>query len=290
MDRKVNEQIYNWWLGRYSPAQNEALFDLAKEAIHQLQLGQRNSVDFLSIAVKLTDRVGHDFGPRSLEQLDVIYRLDRLLGDFFQYLDTTVGEENYIIALSADHGAPNISEYEQSQGRQAVRVSTAQIEEALRGVATLIDGSSGDMPARIARELEQYPFVARAMTPMELQDVNSDDPYIQAYRNSYLPAQPSTYPLWTKANRYGLRVTAQHPANYGVVVDLSPRANLWAARSTHGGSHSYDREVPILFMGKYISADLADRQVFTRDVAPTLARLSGVNYPATVDGRALKLK
>ena len=283
--------LKNWWLGRYSPHQNEALFDLAKESILQLKLGQRNSADFLSLAIKLTDRIGHDFGPRSLEQLDVIYRLDILLGDFMQYLDETVGKGNYVIALSADHGAPNISEHEQAAGREALRITSDDIERSLGGVEALIENYKGPksrLPGMIAAHLEQEPFISKAVTVAELENSASVDPTIRAFRNSYLPGRLWTYPLWTRANSYGQRVSKLHPALHGIVVDAAYRANMWSAKSTHGSSHQYDREVPILFYGPGVKPHVAQGTAFTRDIAPTLASLAGVKVPVEIDGIALK--
>jgi predicted AlkP superfamily pyrophosphatase or phosphodiesterase len=293
LTKETNQKHYNWWFGRFSPYQNDALFDLAKESIHQLELGQRDPVDLLSIAVKLTDRIGHDFGPRSLEQLDVILRLDRLLGEFLHYLDNTVGKHNYVIAVSADHGAPNISEYEKANGREALRISSEDFEEALKSTASLIRDHGDDqqnLPALIAENLEQFPFVSKAMSREDLDVNESNDAVIAAYQNSYLADQPTTYPLWTRDNMYGNLVSPLHPANYGVIVELTGKANIWPAQSTHGSSYQYDREVPILFMGNGIKARTAMETVFTRDIAPTLARLSGVDYPETVEGRPLDLK
>jgi predicted AlkP superfamily pyrophosphatase or phosphodiesterase len=291
MITEVNDDGYKRWFGRFSPYQNDALFELARVAIAQLKLGQRDAVDFLSIAVKLTDRIGHDFGPESLEQLDVIYRLDRLLEKFFDDLDITVGKGNYLVGLSSDHGAPNISEYELAQGTAALRISSEDFEQALEAVEVLVNNHVGDerqLPELIARRLEQFPFVFKAMTRKDLQNGNDEDPLIHAYRNSFLPEQPTTYPLWTRSNRYGNLVTTSHPANYGVSIELFEYSNIWAARSTHGSSYSYDRRVPILLMGAGVKAGIATDQVFTRDLAPTLAGKSGVEHPGSVDGKMLK--
>jgi predicted AlkP superfamily pyrophosphatase or phosphodiesterase len=289
---EMDQTHYERWFGRYSPYQNDALFDFAKTAVGKLELGQRGAVDLLCLAIKLTDRIGHDFGPNSLEQLDVILRLDRLLGDFFTFLDKTVGAGHYVIALSADHGAPNVSEYEREQGRQALRIESEAIAAALDSVARLVKehtASRGELPALIAARLEEFPFVEQAMTAEELLGTGTADPITMAYRNSYRPERPPTYPLWTHENRYGNLVGPEHPVNFGVVVELVKNANIWAAPSTHGSSHSYDREVPILFMGSGIQARVTDEKVHTRDVAPTLAKLAGIAYPATVDGRPLEL-
>jgi len=289
----TGDALKNWWLGRFSPYQNDALFDLAKESVSQLKLGQRQSADFLSLAIKLTDRVGHDYGPRSREQLDVIHRLDILLGNFMTFLDAEVGEGNYVIALSADHGAPNVTEYEQANGRQSVRVTSSDIENSLSVVENLIrsyQGPRDDLPNLIARQLEQEPFVYKAMTPGDLQDPSSEDPTILAYRNAFRADRVRTYPLWTQANMYGQRPSRYHPSVFGVVVDLVYQANIWTTKSTHGGAHMYDREVPILFFGHGVAHGTPEVAAYTRDIAPTLAKIAGVAFSGAVDGRILELR
>lgn len=286
-------QSYRRWFGRFSPYQNNALFDLAKEAIIELQLGQRESIDLLSIAVKLTDRIGHDFGPRSLEMMDVILRLDVILGEFIAFLDKNIGTDNYLLALSSDHGGPYISEYELEQGRKALRVSSEDIQRALDTIGILADqykDSTQSLPRRIADRLEEFPFISKAFTQEDLEEKNSNDPYLRSFQNSYLPEQATTYPLWTVNNQYGNLISTKHPAYHGVIVELPYQANIWSAASTHGGAHDYDQEVPILFYGNQIKSGQSNRKVYTRDIAPTISFLSGVDFPATVDGTVLDFK
>ena len=50
------------------------------------------------------DSAGHAFGPRSHEVQDVLVRLDATIGKLLEHLDAKVGAQNYVLALSADHG------------------------------------------------------------------------------------------------------------------------------------------------------------------------------------------
>ncbi|ULT46425.1 alkaline phosphatase family protein [Niabella defluvii] len=52
-----------------------------------------------------TDYVGHKYGPNSIEVEDVYLRLDKDLGNFFRHLDQKLGKGNYLVFLTADHGA-----------------------------------------------------------------------------------------------------------------------------------------------------------------------------------------
>jgi hypothetical protein len=90
---------------RSSPFGNTLTLDFAKAAIEGYSLGQRDATDFLTINCASTDYVGHKYGPNSIEEEDVFLRLDKDLAAFFSYLDTKVGKGNYLVFLTADHGA-----------------------------------------------------------------------------------------------------------------------------------------------------------------------------------------
>jgi len=281
---------FNRWFWN-SPFADEALFALAREAVRTLALGQRQTTDLLAIAVKSTDRHGHDFGPRSLEQLDILVRLDRLIASFLAYLDENVGPQNYIVVLTADHGSPNIVEYEIEQGNQARRVSEQDIQEVLKDIENFIvdfPGQAAQLTDAIARQLERVDFIARAMTPAELAGTGPCDEILRAFRNSYLPGRNTTYPLWTREVLYGT-VGASHPVHWGIMVELAENAQIWTAKTTHGSSHLYDREVPIIFMGGNILPGISTEAARTVDIAPTLAALARLSCPDTVDGMVLRL-
>ena len=77
--------LMNW---RYeTPLPDKAVLHMAMEAIDARRLGQRDEVDYLALGLSQTDAVGHAYGPRSREQLDNLIRLDRLVGEFIDFLD-----------------------------------------------------------------------------------------------------------------------------------------------------------------------------------------------------------
>lgn len=286
----VRAAAINRWFWN-SPFADEALFALAWEAVHALALGQRQTTDLLAIAVKSTDRHGHDYGPQSLEQFDILVRLDRLIAAFLAYLDENVGPQNYIVVLTADHGSPNIVEYELERGNRARRVSEPDIQDVLEDIEDFIAAYSGEdaqLPDAMARRLEGVDFIARAMTPAELAGTGPCDEILRTFRNSYIPGRNTTYPLWTREVLYGT-VGDSHPAHWGIMVELDQNAQIWTAKTTHGSSHLYDREVPIIFMGRNIPPGIATEAARTVDIAPTLATLARLPYPDTVDGKALRL-
>jgi len=61
----------------------------------------------------------------------------------------------------------------------------------------------------------------------------------------------------------------------------------WPTGTGHGSAYWYDRWVPVAFLGRGVSAGSSTDEVYTVDVAPTLAGLAGVTPPADVDGRRI---
>src|SRR5690606_29912633 len=80
-------------------------------AITHEALGQGAETDFLAISFSSTDKVGHAFGPYSIEVEDTYLRLDRDLSMLLEHLDKEVGKGNYTIFLTADHAASDVSRF-----------------------------------------------------------------------------------------------------------------------------------------------------------------------------------
>jgi predicted AlkP superfamily pyrophosphatase or phosphodiesterase len=100
---------------------NSALCSIRKPSCALLeneQLGQDEVPDYLVVSFSSTDYVGHLFGASSLESEDKLAHLDRTLAGLLSWVDQKVGLENILIALSADHGQPEVPGYLHGQGME----------------------------------------------------------------------------------------------------------------------------------------------------------------------------
>jgi predicted AlkP superfamily pyrophosphatase or phosphodiesterase len=84
----------------------------------------------MSISFSGVDAVNHFFGPSSLENEEVIRRLDRTLADLLSFIDKTVGLKHTLIVLSADHGIADMPEYMTGLGYAAGRLVPEEIVAA----------------------------------------------------------------------------------------------------------------------------------------------------------------
>ena len=120
---------------RRSPFAEEVLLDFALEAMKQHDLGRDADTDILAIGFAATDAIGHQWGPDSHEQMDQMLRLDRVLGRLFEQIESSVGLDNTIVVLSADHGSRPLVEILQMRGLPGRRVTPKEMENVLVGRA-----------------------------------------------------------------------------------------------------------------------------------------------------------
>jgi predicted AlkP superfamily pyrophosphatase or phosphodiesterase len=86
------------------PAANRYELDFTKALITGEKLGANGVTDLVFVSLSANDIQGHQFGPDSDSEEQMILSLDRDLDRFFSWLDQTVGLQNVWLALSADHG------------------------------------------------------------------------------------------------------------------------------------------------------------------------------------------
>lgn len=88
---------------------------MAKAAVDGEQLGADDETDLLAVSCSSTDYIGHQVGTHAVETEDTYLRLDKAIADFLSYLDEKVGKGNYLVFLSADHGAMNNARFLQDR-------------------------------------------------------------------------------------------------------------------------------------------------------------------------------
>ena len=260
------------WLSS-TPMLDALTLDFARTMVQSLELGRDDAPDFLNVSLSQTDRIGHAYGPLSREQLDNLLRLDRELGEFFGFLDTSVGAGRWVVALSADHGALSAPETLPQPGEPAAgHRATEEDRSAL--TAILLDPARGTnavpSPDSIAAALKRLPFVADAYTHEQLLHGTLADSFAVLERRSLYPGR-----------------AAAEGSRLGVEIRYVPGFLFAVKGSGHGTPYYYDRHVPMIFMGRGIAAGRDSTRAATVDFAPTLARILGVKMPADLDGHAL---
>lgn len=278
-----------------SPFVDEMSLAFARAAIVGEQLGQDDSPDILSVSLSGHDYVNHAWSAESRLSHDHLLKLDRMFEEFFRYLDATVGKDNYVAVLTADHGFMPAPEVSLARGLDAGRVNSG---EALVRI-------NADLEKRFATPKLALYFSASALVLDKkaiAQKGLAFDTVADAARQAMLE-QPGFAVAYTRAEiTSGSRAGAPffdavlkswHPALSGDVQFVLKPYWMFASSTsstTHGSPYAYDTQVPILFYGpRWIRAGRVDQRVEVVDIAPTLAALLGVAAPAASEGRPLPL-
>jgi predicted AlkP superfamily pyrophosphatase or phosphodiesterase len=274
-----------------SPVGDQLLLDFSKTLISNEQLGQDAIPDYFSISFSGVDAINHFFGPSSLENEEVIRRLDRTLADLLKFIDKTIGLKHTLIVLSADHGIADMPEYMTELGYAAGRLVPDEIvakanqagqqfgiKEIVRFfyrpyiylddekiAAAKLDHAQVEQT--IANELTDFDGIELAVSTKSLAKQKGNPLRKQVRRNQHITRSGDIYVI-------------QQP--YWFLFDEGPIPSM------HGSPWRYDTHVPIIFAGPGIDAQTVHRLVHPVDVAPTIAAFMGMTPPAAAQGVPLK--
>jgi predicted AlkP superfamily pyrophosphatase or phosphodiesterase len=256
-----------------TPTPDLAVLRLAQAALRDLELGQRGPTDFLAVSFSQTDRVGHAYGPFSVEQLDNLLRLDERLGELLESLDEEVGEGNWVLGFSADHGVLSLPEYLDPPVARMTLERQAELFGPIQ--AWLAEGLRGnELQTRVIEYLEEQEEVLDAIPFSEINGIQEPADSFGVLFSRSFSRERITSPL----GRLGIQVRWK-PGFLEVPT--------WTSGTTHESPYYYDRWVPLILYGAGVASGHSDGPASTVDMAPTLAGLAGIPVPDDLDGKML---
>jgi predicted AlkP superfamily pyrophosphatase or phosphodiesterase len=307
---------------RETPFGNTLTKNFAIETVKKEHLGESDFTDFLAISFSSTDYVGHRFGPNSIETEDTYIRLDKDLEELLIFLDGSVGNNEYLVFLTADHGAALNPQYlfneENTRLNHAYPGHPAGYGDSVpRDHWACADhqgyfNSEGLKPA-----LEPAPFANKSGQAELISKIEN----LQVYFNeeevisrglsmaeaedhyaSIIRKQPGVAEVITRheletnnydGSRYAFTQSGYNTSRSGdIAVILKPGWIECSDESkgkgtTHGSGYSYDTHIPLIFYGWNIKAGVSNKPVSITDIAPTLADLLQIQAPTGCTGKII---
>lgn len=277
-----------------SPFGNELIEAMAERAIVAEQLGKHPGTDILVVSFSANDYVGHAQGPDSPQVHDISVQTDRILGKLLDYVDSQVGADNVLFAMTADHGVAPVPEVNRARrmpgGRIAAKDIYGAVQNALAaqfGAGKWIVGSSSPVIYL------NYDLIA---------EKKLDRAVVESAGAEALRKLPHIFRVYTRTDLMGGHVPADHVSRdltngffwkrSGDIFPV-PEAYYFVAESSegHGTSHgapfNYDTHVPVIFMGSMIKPGRYNARIAVNDIAPTLAAILEVDEPSGSVGRVL---
>ncbi len=275
-----------------TPYGNSILFDFAKQALKNENLGKGNETDFLALSFSSTDYVGHMYGPNSVEVEDTYLRFDIELADFIDQLNQEIGEDNYLLFLTADHGVAHNPTFLQEKKIPAGFFWANKLESDIKtklfnkfqDSTMLLDITDNyvylNMPHILKNNLnasEINNFIeAELYKRPEIQFVNN----MISNQESYLPEPIKT-----------MMINGFYTKRCGQIFFLLNPSWIDAYASTgttHGTWNPYDTHIPLLFCGWHIPQNkVYHKTVNITDIAATIASLLKIQMPNACVGKPL---
>lgn len=267
-----------------TPFGNELLVRFAKELIKNEKPGSSGYTDFLSISFSSTDYIGHAYGPNSVEIEDTYIRLDRQLADLLGTLDEYVGNGNYLLFLTSDHGAAEATGFLQAQHIPAGNFADKACGDSLKAFSERKFGT-----ADLIKNFSNFQIY------LDNDRINKNHLNTTDVENAFGEYLQDVFPEIDKVFlRHDLRhlSASRIPYNYilngfntersgNVEFSLKPDYLNDHIRygTTHGSSYPYDTHVPLIFYGWNVPAKEINNPVYIVDIAATIADLLGITEP-----------
>lgn len=113
--------------GFHTPARVPYQTNLIQELIKREGFGSDDTTDLFFINYKLIDTLGHLYGIQDVTMRDAVETQDEYLGTFVDFLNDQVGENQWVLLLTADHGS-----LKSAQTTGAFQISAERLHSAIQ--------------------------------------------------------------------------------------------------------------------------------------------------------------
>ncbi len=279
--KEMTGGVANYELFVETPFANTYLTDLAINSLKGECLGSDQQTDMLCISYSTPDIVGHSFGPYSIELEDVYIRLDLDLARLIKQLEETVGKDEFVLFLTADHAVVPVPQYLIDKKLPGGYVFLTEPMLVLKKEVSLKYGKDlildqknlniylnhplmdslkldrNEVAEFIASKVAEWENVKVAFTANELLNTGTDNEWKDMVRKGY------------HSKESGDVLFLLEPGYLPKTVD----SDLARKGTSHGSAFNYDTHVPLIWYGKNIPKQEIVRRINITDISATLTHL-----------------
>ncbi len=273
-----------------TPYGNTLTAAIAEAAVAGEGLGKGSTTDFLAVSFSSPDYIGHAFGPDSWEQLDDYVRLDKVLGDFFNFLDAQVGKGNYTLFLTADHAVAHVPNFSVAHKLPGGAYPGSGIVSKLKailktkyGIEGLIQAEENSQLYLSQRLIDSAGIDRQQLNRVIINFLLQQDGIVNAFALSDL----MTIPLNSKQR--DMFANGYLPMRSGdIQLVLKPGYVSGSGNGTsHGLWNPYDAHIPLLWYGWGVVKGKSRREVYMTDIAATVSALLHIQMPSGCVGKVI---
>lgn len=260
-------------------------FRMAEAALENEKLGQGDATDMLTVSISSTDAIGHKYGTRGAENHDVYMQLDKDLAHFLNTLDAKVGKGNYLLFLTADHGAAHNYNYLKSH---RIPAGAFEYNKAVRELNAHLKSKFGIAPV-FGEDNYQFYFNDKMILQagVEKQEVideaidflKSDPQYLYVFDEEKVATQ--TMPDFIK-----VRMQNGYFRNRSGAIGVVTRPQFFGAKDSpsytgtqHGQPYPYDTHLPWIMYGWHVNPGESSIETTVNDIAATVCSMLKIQMP-----------
>ncbi len=285
----IGSKSYNAF--RACPYGNTYTLDFAKEIMQNERMGQGSETDMLCISLSSPDYIGHRFGTNSMEVEDTYLRLDKDIADFLNYLDKTLGKNNYLLFLSADHGAGQTAGFLKenkyintgSLSSDAMRKNMNRFGQQKFGDSLLVKRIVDFQVYLNTKRIDSLGLNVKEIKKEFIDYLKRQNEVLNAFDEEELAT--TILPAVVKEkfmNSYYFRRSGDIQYFY------KPQYIEGGADGTeHGAWYPYDSHIPCVFYGWGVKPGKTNRETYMTDIAPTIAAMLQIQMPSGCVGKVI---
>ena len=273
--------------------------DMAIAALKGERLGKGKVTDMLCVSYSQTDVIGHKWSTRGEHTDEAYLELDKDLARLLKALDNQVGEGNYLLFLTADHGAAHNYQFmiDHQMGGGAWKIYEEMDGGKIEAYLKEKLGPTVDMS--ILNGINAYRVF---LNHGKIKALGLDLAKVKEVLIDYLTQMPHVQFVmdFEKVNTWSVpdvlrsrALLGYHPQRSGdlVLVLEAGWYDFWASSSpvgtTHGAWNPYDAHIPLLFYGWKVEHGSTSREVHITDIAPTITQMLHIQQPNACIGEAI---
>ncbi len=268
-----------------SPFANKLLLDLAEDCIKN-NLKKKDKM-LLWVSLSPLDKLGHVYGPQSIEVIDMIYHLDKQINNFYIKMIRKFGKKNVLFVITADHGIEPLVELMKKKRIDAHRINPNELISDMNKyifnkykIRDLVWKFKTSQFYLHKRKLNFLPTKMKLSVMNELKDILLNKKGVKKVWTydelSNLECKFDSYENFYKKQLY--------PGRSGDLICMPKRYSIFS-KYLHGAGHrsAYkdNTNVPLIIYqkGKFENKTI-DKKVWIPQLPVTLAKILEVGMPA----------
>lgn len=267
----------------FTPSGNVILAELFKQVILKEIKNAPYNRNFVAVSFSSTDYAGHAYGPASVEVMDMYIKLDSVLADMLSFLDSNIGKGNYLLFLTADHGAVDMPEFLSKHGCDAGRLSPPEFKTRVEQFATRKFGTKA-----IIENISNRQIFCNYTVIDDLKMKRAD--VFRAFKDFLIDSVSLVATVLTRTELEGLYPSRSSEnlllngfnlkRSGDVLFEFKPNYLFTSSKNTtHSTGYDYDTHIPIVFFGWGVKPLESNTPVYVVDIAPTVCSLLGIPFP-----------